>query len=118
MQVSDELKILRFQYRLRAPLSFGRVFVAAEQSFCLFQIRLATRELGDEALVIGDCLLDFLLRGRARLQKRFLASTLGVRADYVCVRGVNSRLGGDDLCLCLIDTGERALNPGILKLAL
>src|ERR1700689_5909760 len=70
------------------------------------------------ALVIGDCLLHFLLRGRASLQERFLAGTLGVRAHHVRLRGVYSCLGGDDLCLCLINTGDRALNLAVLKLAL
>ena len=54
MLVSDELQVLRFQHRLGAPLGFRRVFVAAEQGFCLLQICLATRELGGKALVIGD----------------------------------------------------------------
>ena len=69
-------------------------------------------------LVISDCLLDFLLRGRTRLQKRFLASTLGVRAHDFCLHGVYSGLRGDDLRLGLIDSGECALNPAVLKLAL
>jgi hypothetical protein len=52
------------------------------------------------------------------LQERFLASTLGACADYVCLNGLDTGLGGGDLCLRLIDTGQRSLNLGVLKLAL
>ena len=52
------------------------------------------------------------------MQERFLASTLGARAHDFCLHSVYSGLRGDDLCLCLIDSGECALNPAVLKLAL
>ena len=75
-------------------------------------------QAGRQAFVVGHRLLHFLLRGRARLQKRFLAGTLGVGAHHICLHGVYAGLSSDDLCLCLIDTGTRAINFGVLQLAL
>ena len=52
------------------------------------------------------------------MQERFLTSTFGARADYVRLHGLYTGLRGSDLRLGLIDTGTRALNLGVLKLAL
>src|SRR5215469_7607838 len=118
MEVGNELSLLRLEHFLRPPLGFGGVFIAAQHSLGLLQIGLTARELGGKPLFVRDRLFHLLLRGRVRLQKRFLASALGAGAHHVCLDSLDAGLGGGNLCFCLIDSGERAFDPSILKLAL
>src|ERR1700735_2345013 len=60
VEVGDELRVLRFQDILGAPFSLGRQFVAAQQRLGLSQVGVTACELGGEALLVRDRLLDLL----------------------------------------------------------
>ncbi len=71
-----------------------------------------------ESLLIGDRAFYFLLRGGICFKEGLLPSPLSSGASYVCLHRVFAGLRGGDLGVGLVDSGQRAVDAGILKFAL
>ena len=63
VEIGHQLPVLRFQDGLGPAFGLRRQLIAAQLSFCLFQISLTARERRRKPFLVGHCLFNFLLRG-------------------------------------------------------
>ena len=112
------MRLLRFENDFAASLGLGREFTTTQHGLRLIEIGVTAGKLSGEMSLSGDSGLETLLGRGVTLIKPFLPLTLRERSNQLCLHSFLARLGGCDLCLCLIDARERFRDTRILQLAL
>ena len=118
VEIGDELRLLRLDHGFGAAFGFGPQLVAPQQRPRLREVRLATCELGGEPLLVGHCRLQPLSRRRIGRQQGLLARTFSAGALDIRLHRLPPCSSGSNLCVGLVDAGERTLNPCVLEFAL